>query len=276
MAAPPGSRWRSGPGSGSGKGRVLVVDDNQASRRLLELHLTDSGFQVLTAESGERCLELAATEGPEVILLDIQMPGMDGIETCRRLKQDPDTQHVPILFVTNFSDDEPTAIEALGAGGNDLIAKDCSQEILAVRVASQVAIFRSHEAVREMAMDQLGPRERGQRFDDLVEWADMVNERARAIGDEIASAWRDLGALEKKLLLLREAVEQQQLDARDPLVRAAEAAIEAGDEVLAEIRGSGTWPRLDASAGSNSYRSLITRIGWVAMLHRRIVSSSRD
>jgi diguanylate cyclase (GGDEF)-like protein len=134
------------------RGRILVVDDNPANRRLLEVQLVEAGFEVMTAVNGGRCLEMARTEAPEVILLDIRMPGMDGVETCRRLKENFETQHIPVLFVTNFGDDEPTAIEALEAGGNDFVSKDCSHHILAARVASQLSISRSQRRLQEMAM----------------------------------------------------------------------------------------------------------------------------
>lgn len=137
---------------GETRGRVLVVDDNQPNRRLIQVQLEDAGFEVTTAVDGERCLEVARSEAPEVVLLDIRMPGMDGIETCRWLKEDSETRHIPVLFITNFGDDEPTAIEALEAGGNDFVSKDCSHHILAARVASQVAISRSQKRLQQMAM----------------------------------------------------------------------------------------------------------------------------
>jgi len=136
-----------------GRGRVLVVDDVEANRELLCQELEDEGFEVASASSGAECLALAHAAPPEVILLDIQMAGMDGIETCRRLKEDPVTAHVPVLFVTaNRADDEKTALAALAAGGNDFLTKPYSPPILVARVTSQITIARGHARLRRHAM----------------------------------------------------------------------------------------------------------------------------
>ena len=135
-----------------GKGRVLVVDDNTANRELLAQDLEEEGFEVLTAASGPECIQLAESQAPTVILLDIQMPGMDGIETCRRLKASPPTAHIPILFVTAKRTDDESAVEALSAGGNDFLPKPYSPPILFARVSSQVTIARAQARLRQMAM----------------------------------------------------------------------------------------------------------------------------
>jgi len=136
-----------------GRGRVLVVDDVEANRELLSQELEEEGFEVASASSGAECLARAHAAPPEVILLDIQMAGMDGIETCRRLKDDPVTAHIPVLFVTaNRADDEETAVAALAAGGNDFLTKPYSPPILVARVTSQITIARAHARLRRHAM----------------------------------------------------------------------------------------------------------------------------
>jgi len=133
-------------------GRVLVVDDDPLTLNLLRLQLEEQRFEVMTVSSGPACLEKALSWAPEVILLDIMMPGMDGLETCRRLKQSAETGHIPVLFVTGHGDDEATAVEALAAGGNDFLSKDASLPILLARVQCQVAICRAQARLRQMAM----------------------------------------------------------------------------------------------------------------------------
>jgi diguanylate cyclase (GGDEF)-like protein len=133
-------------------GRILVVDDVHANRELLTQELEDEEFEVEVASSGEACLEKAQSWHPEVILLDIQMPGMSGIETCRRLKQNPATAHIPVLFVTANRADDDSAVEALKAGGNDFLVKPYSLPILIARVSCQLTISRSHQRLRKMAM----------------------------------------------------------------------------------------------------------------------------
>ena len=133
-------------------GRVLVVDDLEANAELLLEELEDQGFVARAVYTGAECLELARTWRPEVILLDVSMPVMDGIATCERLKAEPETQAIPVLFVTAFRDDEETTVRALEAGGNDFVTKPFSPAILGARVRTQLTIFRTQRALRRLAM----------------------------------------------------------------------------------------------------------------------------
>ena len=81
--------------------RVLVVDDLETNLKVLEAKLAAEYFDVLTANSGAKALELVATELPDIVLLDVMMPEMDGFEVCKRLKSDPKTAHIPVVMVTN-------------------------------------------------------------------------------------------------------------------------------------------------------------------------------
>ncbi len=80
--------------------KILVVDDTPPSLRLLTVLLKEEGYEVRSAISGELALDAAASEPPDLILLDIRMPGMDGFEVCRQLKAQPATQDVPVIFVS--------------------------------------------------------------------------------------------------------------------------------------------------------------------------------
>jgi len=138
--------------NGTGGGRVLVVDDVAANRELLSQDLEDEGFEVTAVASGAACLAAARAHPPEVILLDIQMAGMDGIETCRQLKADAVTQHIPVLFVTAARADDATVLAALRAGGNDFLTKPYSPPILVARVTCQIAISRAYALLSRQAM----------------------------------------------------------------------------------------------------------------------------
>jgi len=135
-----------------GRGKVLVVDDILTNRELLRQALEEEGFEVLLAASGPECLTVAAAAQPEVILLDIRMAGMDGIETCRRLKEDVTIAHIPVLFLTAERSNDALTIAALGAGGNDFLTKPYSHPILVARVSSQIAIARAHARLRYQAI----------------------------------------------------------------------------------------------------------------------------
>src|SRR3954469_16864368 len=80
--------------------RILVVDDIEANVRLLKAKLEAEYYEVLTASDGPSALALAAAEKPDIVLLDVMMPGMDGFQVCRRLKDDPETGHIPVVLVT--------------------------------------------------------------------------------------------------------------------------------------------------------------------------------
>ncbi len=140
------------PTNERGRGKVLVVDDVEANRELLSQDLEEEGFEVLTAASGPECLAAAAQHHPDVVLLDLHMAGMDGIETCRRLKEDPHTADIPVLFITAARSDDAITIDALRAGGNDFLSKPYSAPILVARVTCQVTIARAHARLRHQAM----------------------------------------------------------------------------------------------------------------------------
>jgi len=113
--------------------RVLVVDDILANVKLLEARLTAEYFEVIPAFSGQEALDICARERVDVVLLDVMMPGMDGFETCRRIKSDPKTQHVPVVMVTAL--DQPSdRVQGLEAGADDFLTKPVDDIALITRV----------------------------------------------------------------------------------------------------------------------------------------------
>ena len=115
--------------------RVLVVDDLEPNVKLLEAKLRAEYFDVLGAYSGQEALELAAREKPDIILLDVMMPGMDGFETCRQLKANPETMHIPVVMVTAL-DQQADRIVGLEAGADDFLTKPVEDLALFARVRS--------------------------------------------------------------------------------------------------------------------------------------------
>ena len=102
--------------------RVLVVDDILANVRLLEAKLTSEYFEVQTASNGLDALDAIGKFNPDIILLDVMMPGIDGIEVCKRIKANPDSQHIPVIMVTALDQPEDR-IRGLEAGADDFITK---------------------------------------------------------------------------------------------------------------------------------------------------------
>src|SRR6266478_6739612 len=128
-------------------GRVLVVDDIEANVKLLEAKLSSEYFDVLTAYNGLTALEIADTELPDVILLDVMMPRMDGFEVCRQLKANRRTADVPVVMVTALSD-VANRLRGLEAGADDFLTKPVNDIVLFARVRSLVRLKRMMEELR--------------------------------------------------------------------------------------------------------------------------------
>ena len=128
--------------------RVLVVDDVEPNVRLLEAKLTLEYYDVVTAGDGVTALARAAADQPDIVLLDVMMPGMDGFETCRRLKADPATRHIPVVLVTAL-DGREDRIRGLEAGADDFVTKPIDDVILFARVRSLVRLKQVMDELRE-------------------------------------------------------------------------------------------------------------------------------
>jgi putative two-component system response regulator len=117
--------------------KVLVVDDHSSSRLTAVSLLTLNGYEVLEADSGHMALEQVKINLPDLVLLDVMMPDLDGYEVCRRLKQDEQTRLTPVVFVTALND-RRARLKAIEAGGDDFVSKPFDQAELSARVKSLV------------------------------------------------------------------------------------------------------------------------------------------
>ncbi|MDP3083670.1 MAG: two-component system response regulator [Rubrivivax sp.] len=126
---------------------VLVVDDTPANLNLLA-GMLNKLYRVQLAVSGAKALEIAQRSAPDLIVLDIMMPEMDGYEVCRRLKADPRTRHVPVLFLTALSRDEDETA-GFDAGGADFIHKPFNPTTVMARVRTQIELKSWHDALRD-------------------------------------------------------------------------------------------------------------------------------
>ena len=127
--------------SGASTGRVLVVDDQYASRLIIEDLLMAGGHTVLSADSGPAGLALADEFKPDVILLDVLMPGLDGFEVCRRLKSRPETALIPVVLLTSL-EGRSDRLQGLAAGADDFLSKPIDEAELSLRVRSSVVRSR--------------------------------------------------------------------------------------------------------------------------------------
>jgi two-component system cell cycle response regulator len=155
--------------------RVLVVDDIPANVKLLEAKLGAEYFDVVTASNGLEALEKVASEKPDIVLLDVMMPGMDGFEVCRRIKKDPSTAHLPVVMVTAL-DQLSDRVTGLEAGADDFLTKPVNDVALFARVRSLVRLktmvdeLRLRQATGESMglMDQIEAAEAPQRGRILI------------------------------------------------------------------------------------------------------------
>ena len=115
------------------RSKILVVDDEEDILELLRFNLTKEGFAVVCAASGEEALKSALSNRPDLILLDLLLPGMDGLEVARRLKQDHSTKEIPVIMVT-AKGEEADIVTGLEVGAEDYITKPFSRKVLIARV----------------------------------------------------------------------------------------------------------------------------------------------
>ncbi len=151
---------------------VLVVDDEKDITELASYNLTREGFEVLVAVNGMEALTIAKRKQPDIIILDWMMPGMDGLETCRRLRQDPDTENIPIVMLTAKTD-TMDKILGLEMGADDYLTKPFHIRELSARlraVLRRLDVPRQKEKLKIFAF-------RGIRI-DLHAWKVTVDERS--------------------------------------------------------------------------------------------------
>jgi adenylate cyclase len=130
---------------------ILAVDDQPQNLRLLDAVLTPRGYRVVTASSGEEAVEALSQSIPDLVLLDIVMPGIDGYEVCRRIRHNPATAFLPVVMITASGDQEK--ISAIQAGADDFVSKPFNQGELLARIASLARLKRYHDTINRQAAE---------------------------------------------------------------------------------------------------------------------------
>jgi signal transduction histidine kinase len=154
--------------------RVLVVDDQRIPRLAVGGVLAEAGYEVASADGGSEGIRLARSAHPDVIVLDVQMPDMDGFTVVERLKQDPRTRAIPVIFLTAEAPTEELIVRGLELGAYDFLGKGCSRAELLARVGVMARIKRNHDELAAVArvsdalMRTLDPAQLGRLFVEQI------------------------------------------------------------------------------------------------------------
>ena len=141
------------PSPDTNVGCLLVVDDQESNIQVVGAALGKLGFEILPATGGIQVFQRLAVHRPDLILLDLLMPDMDGFEVCRRIRENPDWAQIPIIFLSS-ADDKGLIVRALESGGVDYITKPFNQAELVTRARTHLALKRAHDELKQLAEDR--------------------------------------------------------------------------------------------------------------------------
>jgi two-component system sensor histidine kinase/response regulator len=141
------------PLSGTNAGCLLVVDDQESNIQVIGAALGQLGFEILPATGGAQAFQRLAVRRPDLILLDLLMPEMDGFEVCRRIRENQDWAEIPIIFLSS-ADDKALIVRALESGGVDYITKPFNHAELVTRVRTHLALKKARDELKQLAEDR--------------------------------------------------------------------------------------------------------------------------
>ncbi len=162
--------------------RILVVDDQPANIQIVGAALGKLGHEIIPAADGATALKRVALRMPDLILLDLLMPGMDGCEVCRQLKSNPEWKDIPVIFLS-AADDKDLIVRALDSGGVDYITKPFNQAELISRVRTQLALKTARDRLKQLAEDK--DELLGILAHDLKNYLGGINMSAELMGGQI-------------------------------------------------------------------------------------------
>lgn len=222
---------------------VLVVDDDLPVRSVLKQMLEKQGVRVMTAEDGATALALTRSEGPDLVILDVMMPGMSGLEVCRRLKAAPDTRLLPVILVTGL-DARSDRLAGIEAGADDFLSKPVDRAELIARVRSLLRIKRYTDELERaesilvalgLAIEERDPYTRGH-CDRLAHLSSALGKRlglppSRVVALERGGYLHDIGKVTVPDAILRK---ESALTPEERVLMEGHAA--AGERICRDLR----------------------------------------
>jgi CheY-like chemotaxis protein len=203
---------------------ILIVDDNPTNLEVLSETLTRAGFQISVALDGESALEQVRYHKPELILLDIMMPGIDGLETCKQLQSNPTTRDIPVIFMTALSD-TTYKIQGFSLGAVDYITKPFQQQEVLARVRVQLQLRNLAQTLEQQ--NQRLQQEIRQRKDAeaaLLTFNEELERRVEERTQQLSLTLQELSRTQVQLLHQKEILENRVEERTSELQRAKEAA----------------------------------------------------
>ena len=179
------------PASTPSPARIMVVDDQPPNIQVVGSVLGNLGYEIIPALNGPTALKKVAIQMPDLILLDLLMPEMDGREVCRRLRENPDWQDLPVIFVS-AAEDKELVVQALKAGGVDYITKPFNQAELVMRVKTQLDLKSARDRLKQLAEDKdelLGmlAHDLKNHLGGMQMSSQLLHKRIQRLGDERAA-----------------------------------------------------------------------------------------
>ncbi len=161
---------------------ILIADDNSLNLKILENMLKRKGYQTVLAENGHQALELLQNQEPDIILLDIMMPGVNGIKVCQSLKEKESTKNIPVLFITALSDTKDK-LKAFRAGGVDYITKPFIQEEVLARINVHIELKKAMERLKALSVtdEMTGVFNRRWAYEILAKQIEITNREGSSL-----------------------------------------------------------------------------------------------